>query len=206
MAQLLNQPMGMGQLGKTNVVFKRKFRWTFEVQTNCPVLPNIPESFVKLAARPNLSIEETEINFLNGKMWIPGKGTWETISVTYYDVSGTDGDMSFVYSWIASVYNFLNPVLLTQSSSQAGYGGIATLNLYDGCGTAMETWTLGDMWPQAINFGELDYAASEECTVELTLRYSQVAYQAQNNCAKQPIAACAGCGPCAVVPALGSQG
>ena len=183
--------MGMGQLGNGNVVFKRKFRWTFSVSDICNGKKSIPSSFVKLASRPNLSIEETEINFLNGKMWIPGKGTWETITVTYYDVSGVGdegGDMSDVYSWIASVYDFTDPVALKQSSKKSSYSGTGLLTLYDGCGNSMETWTMKHMWPQAINFGELDYSSSDECNVELTLRYAEVKYV--NDCKGKAIEPC----------------
>ena len=58
--------MGMDALGGDNVVFKRKYRWTFEIKTNCSG-GRIPPFFVKLASRPNLTIEETEINFLNSR-------------------------------------------------------------------------------------------------------------------------------------------
>ena len=181
----------MGDLANSDIVFKRKFRWTFKVDGFCSGT-TIKEHFVKLASRPNLSIEETEINFLNGKMWIPGKGSWETITVTYYDVAGGGaGEMANVYTWIATVYNFLDSTKLTQSSKRADYGGKGTLKLYDGCGNSMETWELRHMWPQAVNFGELDYSSSEECTVELTLRYSEVDYT--NDCGGAPHACCQGC-------------
>ena len=42
---------------------------------------------VKVAARPSITIEETEINYLNDKTWIPKKGTWEAITVTHFDTS-----------------------------------------------------------------------------------------------------------------------
>jgi len=80
------QNMGIGPLGFRNLIFKRKFRFTFEVQGICgDSSRSVPPHFVKVAARPNLSIEETEINFLNAKTWIPGKAAWETINVTYID-------------------------------------------------------------------------------------------------------------------------
>lgn len=172
----MGQNMGMGKLGGNTTVFKRKFRWTFEAIT-----PDVPPDFCKLAARPNLSIEETEINFLNAKMFIPGKGTWETITVTYYDTNG-DG-MGAIFGWIATVYDFIDgdgETSLNQASQWGTYGGTVQLKLYDGCGSTMETWTLKNVWPQAANFGELDYSSSEEVTVELTLRYSFV--QLIRNC------------------------
>ncbi len=182
--------MGLGKLGLPNLVFKRKYRWTFEIQ-NLPV-GNIPKHYVKLGARPNLSIEETEINFLHGKQFIPGKGTWETITVTYYDVAPQDASMAPLWGWLASVYDFMHPDNLYQASTKASYSGLGLILLYDGCGTILESWTLYDIWPQAINFGELDYSSSEECTIELTMRYSTVKYEPKCGQVVQPI--CGGCG------------
>ena len=183
--------MGIGQLGFNNVIFKRKFRWTFEISGFCND-PNrvVPKNFVKVASRPNLSIEETEINYLNAKKWIPGKGSWETITVTYYDVA-TDLNRE-LYNWLATVYDYTDPVNLRQASQSRDYAGKATLVLYDGCGSPLERWVLGDVWPQAINFGELDYSSSEECTIELTLRYSEVAFE--SCCPKFVPKGC--CSPC----------
>lgn len=183
-------PMGMGKLGFSNVVFKRKFRWSLEIRDICGGLV-VPRDYVKLASRPNISIEETEINFLHGKTWIPGKGSWETITVTYFDVANTTDNFP-LYTWLASVYEFTNPVLLRMGSSRRDYAGTGLLTLYDGCGQELEIWELRDMWPTAINFGELDYSSSEEVTIELTLRYSQVSYQSL--CPKFVPSAC--CTPC----------
>jgi hypothetical protein len=192
--------MGMGDLGLADVIFKRKFRWTFSIQTACNNY-TVPASIVKLAARPNLTIEETEINYLHGKMWIPGKGAWETITVTYYDIAGLGNAaqaLGKLFSWLATVYNFTDPVCLSMSSKTGGpnvpgYSGIGTLILYDGCGKGLEKWTMKNMWPQAINFGELDYSSSEECTVELTLRFSEVKYEPLNGCSGAINPCCDGC-------------
>lgn len=182
--------MGLGKLGGENITHKRKFRWTFEVRRISGA--DVPASFVKMAARPNISIEETEINFLNGKTYIPGKGTWETITVTYYDVGGDDNIP--LWSWLASVYNFLDPLKNTQNSRRNCYAGIGICTMYDGCGNPLERWTLGDAWPQAVNFGELDYSSSEEATIEVTIRYSNVSYV--NLCgSQQPQTYCCECTP-----------
>lgn len=195
----MGRNMGMGLLSSTNAIFKRKFRWTFQVDDICSGSKNysIPESFVKTASRPNLTIEETEINFLNGKMWIPGKGSWETVTITYYDLSdGGGGDvtsgMQALYSWIATVYDFTKGEdVLWQASNRREYAGVATLTMFDGCGNPLEAWFLRHAWPQAVNFGELDYSSSEECTIELTLRYSHAEYN--NICGLNPDPCCSGC-------------
>ena len=188
--------MGLGQLANHDLVFKRKYRWTFSLKPYCQDT-FIPEAFVKVANRPSLTIEETEINYLHGKMWIPGKGTWEQLTVTYYDIGNTQG-IANLYGWLAGIYDFLNPQTLQQSSRKGdakntGYAGTGTLKLFDGCGTTMEQWTLGGVWPTSINFGDLDYSSSEEVTVELTLRFHEAKYE--SFCGSQVAACpCIGCG------------
>lgn len=166
--------MGIGRLGDRDVIFKRKFRWTFEVQDICGLGGQIiPPHYVKLASRPNLTFDETEINYLHGKTFLPGKGTWETITVTYIDVATQDAEP--LYRWLASVYEFNNPVSL-RMGNRNNWGATGILSLYDGCGVEIEQWSMKNLWPQSINFGDLDYASSDEVTIELTLRYDQVAY------------------------------
>ena len=183
--------MGIGRVGGLDIIHKRKFRWTFGVERDGG--KRVPASFVKVAARPQIEVEETEINFLNAKTYIPGKGTWQSITITYYDVTSLDGiGNEELWGWLASVYNFIDNVALTQSSRRRCYGGTGIITMYDGCGQELEEWRLFDCWPQAMNFGELDYSQSEEATIEVTLRYSNVKYT--NMCGPQPTVKCCGCG------------
>lgn len=188
-------PMGIGALGFSNTIFKRKFRYTFEVTNICGNAGRtVPSSFVKMAARPNLSIEETEINYLNAKTWIPGKASWETITVTYIDAVNPDNPMLFkpLWDWLASVYAFHKPRELPMGSRRSDYSATGIIGMYDGCGSLLERWQLDDMWPTSINFGDLDYGTSDESTIELTLRYSNVTYTPI--CPAFPIDNC--CTPC----------
>jgi hypothetical protein len=172
--------MGLGVLSQPGTYFKRKYRWSFALETPCG---SVSENLVKISSRPQIDIEEQEINFLHGKMWIPGKASWQTMSVTYYDVVAGSNDVSVLYSWLKSIHEFDNSVNLRQSSvagsgtkgaNPKGWAAKAELYLYDGIGNAVETWQLGLVWPTSINFGDLDYQSSEELTIELTLRYSTV--------------------------------
>lgn len=189
--------MGIGALGFNNVIFKRKFRYTFEVFNVCgQSANNIPASYVKTASRPTIAVEETEINFLNAKMFIPGKATWETITVTYIDAADLQNPsiMQPLWNWLASVYAFYDPVRLHMGSIARDYSATGIITMYDGCGTALERWQLNRLWPTNINFGELDYASSDEATIELTLRYSDVIYTPL--CPGFPIQGC--CSPCGI--------
>jgi hypothetical protein len=195
--------MGLGLLGSAENIFKRKFRWTMEFITVCGISGlNIAPSFVKAANRPSLTIEETEINFLNGKMWIPGKGTPDTTQVTYYDVASIQGGdvVSSLFTWLATVYNFTDPIGLSQSSKSRGQGGYCAeegkLNMLDGCGVIIDTFVYQQCWPTQMNFGELDYSSNDECTIDVTLRYKNFKYiPSDAGCAKNFDIYCAGCGP-----------
>jgi hypothetical protein len=193
--------MGLGLLGTASNIFKRKFRWTMEFENVCVSGNNIGASFVKSANRPSLTIEETEINFLNGKMWIPGKGTPDTTQVTYYDVASIQGGdvVASLFTWLATVYNFTDSVGLSQSSKSSAEGGYCAdsgiLTMLDGCGSVIDKFTYIDCWPTQMNFGELDYSSNDECTIDLTLRYRNFEYEPSSNCAKDFKIYCAGCGP-----------
>ena len=191
--------MGIGSLAET--AFKRKYRWMFNVENiGGDAAFKIPGSYVKSGNRPQIDIDETEINYLNGKTFIPGKATFNEISFTYYDVI-MQGDPTIpnLFRWLNRVYNVTeytaplvtpgatgNPqIKATQGSypfNGKGYAGIGVLTLLDGCGYAVEQWDLMYCWPKSINFGDLDYSSSDECNIELTLRYAYAKYQ--SFCAK----------------------
>ena len=199
MANTINN-MGIGPLG--NVAFKRKYRWLFSVENIGGGGQNsfgISGKYVKTANRPQLQIDDsTEINFLNGKTWLPGKATFQTSEFVYYDVAVPgDETVTNLLRWVNRAYNFITPasgvtgsteISATQRSYATdptgagnGYAGTGKLLLLDGCGYVLETWTLVNCWPQTINFGELSYSESGECNINLTLRYSYAKYE--SNCA-----------------------
>lgn len=165
--------MGIGLLGDPNLIIKRKFRWTLQFEINCSKV-KIEENFVKTAGRPNISVESTELNFLNEKNFIPGKATWETMTVSYIDVAGDE--MMPLYDWLASVYDFTNKSRL-MGSAQKDYTATGILQLYSGGGEVLERWTMENVWPEAINFGDLATDSSDVAEIELTLRYSGVTYE-----------------------------
>ena len=183
------QPMGIGLLGDPNLIIKRKFRWTLQFRLNSTG-ETVGESFVKVAARPNLTIESTELNYLNAKNFIPGKGTWETMTVTYIDVAGPS--LVPLWSWLASVYDYTNSTDLHQGAVQSDYTATGYLVMWSGCGDPLEAWELKNVWPEGIDFGELDQSSSEEAQISLTLRYNAALYE--NFCGAQPHGPA--CSPC----------
>jgi hypothetical protein len=174
MAGNLNN-MGLWELGNSKTIFKRKFRWTFAVNQIPCGGGSIPESFVKTANRPSYNFEETQIDFLHGRTWIPGKITWEDMEVVYYDVATTV--IQPLWAWLISVYDVGGSFKMNSTTGIGEAGNAkATLTMYDGCGTVLELWVMSRIWPKSVNFGELDYSNSEPCTITLGLKYSNAQY------------------------------
>lgn len=171
--------MGLGALGMGGAALKRKFRWTLTISPKCATGKYagnglIGPNFCKVAARPNYDIEETELNFLNAKTWIAGKLTWQAITATFVDASALE--IQNLYIWIGQNARLDDNLKFWQGTSFNDYAASAELILYTGCGQPMEAWLIDNVWPQAVNFGELDYTSAEEVTIELTLRYDSVKY------------------------------
>ena len=162
----------------SDVVFKRKFRWVLEAD-----LPGgkLEPRFVKVAARPNLNIEEVEINYLGNTAWIPGKSEWQVIHATIWEIEKDDK----FWSVITSVFP-MDPPLKVGEYPPPEKLGTFKLTLYDGCGNAMEEWELKEAFVEAINFGELDHSSTEELNVELTIKYKPVNYKANTSEAPLP--------------------
>lgn len=189
---MAQRDMGIGELGRPDVIFKRDFRFTFRIFGFCGNQKNeIPESFVKSAGRPRLTIEDTQIDFLNARTWIPGKSYWNTLDVVYQDVAHASARA--LWDWMTTVYDFTNPVKLRQGD-RPNWDATGVLILYDGCGTPLEQWSMLHVFPTEINFGDVSYDSNNISEVTLTLRYSDVEYRSL--CPVfQPNPCCTGCNP-----------
>lgn len=174
--------MGIGSLGSPTLILKKKYRWVCQI-TNCKG-EVLPAYLCKMSGQPSLTIEETELNFLNQKIWIPGKASWETITVTFLDgvdpgsTSGTTANLALL-NWLSGVYDFANPnqfCRYQQSTARQDYIGKMILYMFDGCGNVLSQWTINDAWPTSIKFDDLDYTSSDNLGIELTIRYSDVLY------------------------------
>ena len=182
--------MDIGPIGNEDIVFKRKFRWTLYFSGDGG--QGFTEAWMaKLANRPTLNIEETEINHLHEKHWLSGKPTWDSVGVTLYDVK-RDGSLNsastgeqILHQWLNTAWNIstntvLQPPngydLLDMGDHDAEYKRNLTIKMHDGHGSVMETWWLIGAWPQSVNWGDLDYASSDTADVEFTVRFDRAQF------------------------------
>ena len=48
-------------------------------------IEGIPAYLIRAAARPSITFEEIELNHINVKRYVKGKGSWEPLEITLYD-------------------------------------------------------------------------------------------------------------------------
>lgn len=161
-------------LEKADSCFKRKHRWLFKIdQVSAQGTNALPPS---KGARPNLSFKEMEAQHLTETVYFPGKPDWKPVNLTLYEIK-TNQDHP-VFQWIKKIYDPQQ-----DSKWKASCDGFivpnARLEMYDGCGKTIETWVFESVWPQSVEFGDLDMTSSELVVCELTLRYAR-AYISNN--------------------------
>lgn len=168
--------MGMGRLGGGDVCIMRKFRWLFIIDGisgegsdgGANALP--PDK----GARPSLSFKEMEAQHLNETIYYPAKPDWKPITLTLFDLKGKSNP---VFDWLSEQYDVCNGDNPTGNKARwlrpGGFKRNARLHMYDGCGDIMERWHFQNVWPNNIEWGDLDMQNSDYVTVELTLRYDR---------------------------------
>ena len=144
---------------------KRQFRWVLAIE-------GIDAFIVKTAARPNISIEEVEIPFINHKRYIAGKASFETMSVTLHDPIAPSGAQQ-VMEWVRTHFESV--------SGRAGYADFykrdVQLKMLDPIGTVVELWDIKGAFLTAADFGSLDYGASDPSEISLTMRFDNCVLQ-----------------------------
>ena len=133
------------------------------------------------SARPNLSFKEIEAQHLNETIYFTGKPEWKPITLTLYETK--HAAFHPVFNWLRQVYNPRNTASF-DSSYKPSCDGFkkpkATLELYDGCGEILETWVYESIWPQSVEFGDLDMTSSDVITCDITLRYDRAYIESGN--------------------------
>lgn len=175
MARNMGLDFGLDGNGK---FCKRKFRWLFRIDDVVADDTKSQKTLPPLqSARPSLSFKEMTANHLIEDAYYPAKPDWKPIKLTLYDLKL---DSNPVWDWIIEFYNPEKGNLFAPNedpSPTSGFIRKASLDLFDGCGSLVETWVYEDAWPQAIDFQSLDMGDSNILTIDLTLRYMRAYVQ-----------------------------
>jgi hypothetical protein len=123
--------------------------------------------------RPKLSFEEIQLDRYNSRAWIAGKHMWEPVSFTFEaDISGRVANVlqEQLEKQQALISRNAGRVMNTAVSGQM-YKFSMLVSMMDGDITPLEQWAYEGVWIQNIDYGDLDYAASEALKLPVTFRF-----------------------------------
>jgi hypothetical protein len=182
---------------------KHKNRWkaTFTGLGGSRMLPNpaaaissagisnaVTMQVVKMS-RPSLSWEETSLHRYNSIAYVANKHSWEPISITLEDDVNSRASLALqnqaekqqlllggaggvaIGGALQGSPNFLQPAAVASE-----YKFACELAMLDGGNQILETWVLQGCWFKSINYGDVDYSAGDQVTIDVSLRYDH-AYQ-----------------------------
>ena len=120
----------------------------------------------------HIGFEEIELNHINVKRYVKGKGAWEQLEVTLYDPIVPSAAQA-VMEWVRLSHESV--------TGRDGYSDFykkdVTINVLGPVGDIVEEWTLKGTWIKSANFGELDFASNDPTDISLTLRYDYAILQ-----------------------------
>lgn len=117
---------------------------------------------------PAESNEIIELNYGNSKVKVAGIATFEDGTLTLKDAISQDIE-GIVRDWRSQVYDpETDRVGLAVNYKKQG-----RVIQYAPDGSMERTWKIIGAWPSNVNYGTLDYTASDKKTIELTITYDK---------------------------------
>lgn len=183
---------------KNDYCVKQKYRWLFKIpDISASGINSLPPS---KSARPSISFKTMEILHLTETIARAARPEWKPVNLVLYDLVKNRNP---VFQWLTEIYdpssgNWYSPGTSNSPDNRpslpngqpnpnyvpgGGGGGSnfivsqSILELYDGCGNTIETWVYENVWPESIDFTDLDMASGEVVCVNLTLHYDRAYIQ-----------------------------
>jgi len=152
--------MGLGKLGSSTITFgHKKWYWLIDIKGKY----NLKHTFndrIKIKNRPQLDIEETEINFLASKTWVPNK------EPKLEECCGT----IFVPLTLGKKIDLMELAAAQQPIE-------CKIDLFDGTGFHLESWIFHDAIMHQAKEDCTDYASGPETAFFIKWIYKSVEYK-----------------------------
>jgi T4-like virus tail tube protein gp19 len=168
MVQSMGLGYGLPTSSSPGTACKRKFRWLFNINDVSGAVGSVQALPPQKSERPSLTFRETTIQHINETIYYPAKPDWKPVTLVLYDLATNTNP---VFTWIQNAYDPTSGNWFP--ATNGSFIKDATLNLFDGCGNIIESWTYENAWPQQSDFGDLDMGNSELCVCTVTIRYAR---------------------------------
>jgi hypothetical protein len=144
---------------------KRNYRWVLAIE-------GIDAFLVASTGRPQVSIGEKKMDFINSYRRIAGKLEFSDLSVKLHDPIAPSGAQQ-VMEWIRTHYESV--------SGRAGYADFykrdIQLKMLDPIGTVVELWDIKGAFLSGVNFNSLDYGGDDVMMIDLTIKFDNCVLQ-----------------------------
>jgi len=125
----------------------------------------INEWFVESTARPHITINATEIPFLNTSTYVAGRFTWGKLNVKFRDPIGPSASQALM-EWV----RLCAESVTGRMGYAAGYKKDVTLQMLDPTGVVVEKWVMIGTFLSDVDFQNLSYGEDGLATIQATLR------------------------------------
>ena len=125
----------------------------------------INEWFVESAARPHITINATEIPFLNTSTFVAGRFNWQTINVVFRDPIGPSAAQALM-EWV----RLCAESVTGRMGYAAGYKKDIDLEMLDPTGVVVEKWILDSCMITKSAWNQAQYGQDGLATLSVTLQ------------------------------------
>jgi len=143
---------------------KRKNRWLIRF----PASLGIQEWWLSSAARPSITQNEVEMQFLNTSTWVIGRFTWESIDVVMRDPIGPSAAQA-IMEWV----RLHSESITGRQGYAAGYKKDVEVEMLDPTGVVIEKWILQGTMLTNVSFGDLSMDDDGIAEITSTLRFDR---------------------------------
>lgn len=133
-----------------------------------PTALGINEWTVASAQRPNITINETEIPFLNTSTWVAGRFIWESVNITFRDPIGPSATQALM-EWI----RLCAESVTGRMGYAVGYKKDLTLEMLDPAGIVVQKWLYQGAFITNANFGDLAHDDDGIAEIDCTIRFDR---------------------------------
>lgn len=125
------------------------------------------------ADRPKVGFETVELNRYNTKAYVAGKYTFEPINVVFEDdiYGAASGAIQTQLETQENLIAYTSAPLMPSAQAGQDYKFALRMDMLDGNEVVLESWSIEGCWFSNVDYGDLDYSASEQVRINTTIRY-----------------------------------
>jgi hypothetical protein len=120
---------------------------------------------VETASRPQITINATEIPFLNTSTYVAGKFKWNPINVQFRDPIGPSASQALM-EWV----RLCAESVTGRMGYAAGYKKDVDIEMLDPTGVVVEKWIMYGTFLTSVNFNALSYSQDALATISASLQ------------------------------------